>query len=543
MRWSRIWFVLLVVCLFASGSPAYADGDKPAEDSAKPAAASAVPAKTAAASAKPAATEEEVEALRQEVAELKATIQKLIDANGQPGARVSRLSEAGAAQPADATAPTEVAAGASPADAPHPSDIAQKKGGPTPGLAGWNGEHFYLRSPDGQFQLQPVGYLFTNYVAYHGDGSPPNGFAVRSARLGFQGNYGDHIDFSMLAEMANSSSSGIVIRDAYINVKPWKEFQVQLGQFKEPFSQGIQTADTNIEFVGRGSISILYPAATASFRSPGVAIHGDLFRGVMQYWLGAFNGKGLLANATTNQPEIVGRLRFYPWKNGQTEWMKGIAIGGSTAYGRSVGINNELSISGTLNDGAYNYFPSLRINGPIERYNGEFSWISGPWGFRTEYDQLNQFRNNIGSETADGGGFQSVPGVVSKGTETQLTYFLTGDRELENGPPNVRHPVIGPTSPGGEGGARGWGAWELKFRYTYLQSKALGGNFPSNFTPTFVPTYSDHTAQWTAGINWYLNHWVLYKFDFDVDQLKNPSVAGILPQNYFVWLQQLQFRF
>ena len=31
--------------------------------------------------------------------------------------------------------------------------------------------------------------------------------------------------------------------------------------------------------------------------------------------------------------------------------------------------------------------------------------------------------------------------------------------------------------------------------------------------------------------------------DFSVDRLKDPSVQGILPQNYFVALQRIQFRF
>jgi phosphate-selective porin len=139
----------------------------------------------------------------------------------------------------------------------------------------------------------------------------------------------------------------------------------------------------------------------------------------------------------------------------------------------------------------------------------------------------------------------SLPGVVGKGAYVQATYLLTGEKEPENAIPRVKHPLIGPNSPGETGGP-GWGAWSVKFRYSYLQGKAPGSSCPPSvcpITPAIFPTQSDHTDQFSAGLNWYLNYWVLLKFDFNVDRLKNPSVQGILPRNYFVALQGVQFRF
>jgi len=99
---------------------------------------------------------------------------------------------------------------------------------------------------------------------------------------------------------------------------------------------------------------------------------------------------------------------------------------------------------------------------------------------------------------------------------------------------------------GGFSGGPGWGAWSVKFRYSYLQGKAPGFTCPPSvcpITPAIFPVQSDHTDQFSAGLNWYLNYWVLLKFDFNVDRLRNPSVQGILPRNYFVALQGVQFRF
>ena len=74
----------------------------------------------------------------------------------------------------------------------------------------------------------------------------------------------------------------------------------------------VGTGDTNVEFADRSIVSVLYPDAAGSFRAPGIDAHGDLAGGRAQYWVGVFNGKGLLAANTTNEVEVVGRVRFSP---------------------------------------------------------------------------------------------------------------------------------------------------------------------------------------------------------------------------------------
>jgi len=405
-------------------------------------------------------------------------------------------------------------------------------------VAGWSGEHFFIKSADGKFQIQPYGYVQTDYRAYQGDGAPSDTFVLRRARFGFQGNYGKYYDFALLLDAA--ATSGAVVRDVFVNIKPVPAFQVQVGQFKEPFAQEVTTAVTNIDFVERSLASLLYPSVATAFRSPGATIHGDLSGGVVQYWLGAFNGKGIAAANTTNEPEIIGRLRFYPWKKKKDNLFQGLAFGGSIGRGRSRGLSGEQSFSGVLPDAAYNFFPSFRINGPIERYNGEVTWVHGPWGVRAEYDQLNQFRRGVGSEQGNALGFTDLPGIIAKAGYGQVTYLLTGEARPENGTPKVKHPFLGPE---GSTGGHGWGAWEVAFRYDRIQAKEPGIDQPNQFTPGFVPTFDDHTDQFTGGINWYLNYWVKYQLNVSVDRLKAPSTTGQEPQNFYVLLNRLQFRF
>ena len=556
---SSITFFVLLVGFTVTGSVARAQNPEPASP--------------AGGSTSVSATKEEVNQLRSELAaqrltieELKALVERLAEEKTRAA---DGLAQVPAVTPVSATAvnnTSAVDAGAIPAmtdsapgassarllhavllqpvpapeavvvDQPQPAAPPKKD---TPLTAGWNGEHFFIQSPDGQFSISPYGYVNTDYRAYKGDGAPSDTFLLRQARFGFQGSYGSHFDFALLSDAA--TTSGSVVRDVYLNVRWRPELQFQAGQFKAPFAQETGIGDTSLDFVERGFQSMLYPSAASAYRSPGVALHGDISGGVLQYWVGAFNGKGYALANTTNEPEIIGRLRFYPWRKSNSAWFKQLAFGGSIDHARSRGLSGDQSFSGALPNGAYTFFPQFAINGPIERYNGEFTYIKSRFALRGEYDQLNQFRQSVGSEQSGGLGFLSLPGITAKAWDLSTTYLLTGEKRPENGTPRVKHPLFGPDTPGGQG--RGLGAWELAFRFTGIQAKEPSASFMNYYTPGYVPPFDDHTFEYTAGLNWYPNYWVKYVVNVGIDQLKDPSATGAEPQNYFVVLQRLQFRF
>src|ERR1035438_5646707 len=544
---SLITFSLLLTMFTAPGSLAQAQGSAPSgkNDGSAPVAA----------------TKEEVNQLRGEVAaqrqtieELKALVEKLVAAKTPTGEDNSaRIQPVAAAASEKANAwPTNAASdgGVHLMNAvlvqPNPviettlvdQAVAPKKDAP-PLAAGWSGEHFFIRSPDGQFSISPYGYVNTDYRVYNGDGAPSNTFVLRQARFGFQGNYGSHFDFAILADA--SATTGSIVRDVYLNVRYKPELQFQAGQFKAPFGQETGIGDTSLDFIERGLQSLLYPSAASAYRSPGATFHGDIDGGVMQYWVGAFNGKGYALANTTNEPEVIGRLRFYPWRKSENDWLKQFAFGGSIDHARSRGLSGDQSFSSTLPDGTYTFFPQFAINGGISRYNGEFTYIKNRFALRGEYDQLMESRDNVGSEQPGGLGFLSLPQIRAKAYDVSATYLLTGAKRPENGTPRVNHPLFGPATPGGKG--RGLGAWELAFRITGVHALEPGTSFLQYYQKGFVPTFNDHTTEYTAGLNWYPNYWVKYVLNVNLDQLKDPSTIGVVPQNYFVIMQRLQFRF
>lgn len=553
---SLIRLLVLLALTLASGSLVVAQSPASAADTG--ASASGVASK-----AEVQQLRSEVAAQRQTIEELKTLVEKLVQAQKQGQTQATVAPMANTVQGAQITAvadtpalpewqPADSARSGSaylsdavlhepelaPAEMAEPAQNAPPRKEP-PLAAGWNGEHFFIRSADGQFSISPYGYVNTDFRAYKGDGAPADTFVLRQARFGFQGNYGSHLDFALLTDAA--STSGSVVRDVYLNVRLRPEFQFQAGQFKAPFAQETGIGDTNLDFVERGFQSMLYPSAASAYRSPGAAIHGDIAGGVMQYWVGAFNGKGYALTNTTNQPEVVGRLRFYPWRNTKNDWLGQFAIGGSVDFARSRGLSGDQSFSATLPDAAYTFFPQFAINGPIERYNGEFTYIHSRWAMRGEYDQLNMFRRNVGSEQSGGLGSLSYPGITAKAWDVSTTYLLTGEKRPENGTPRVKNPLFGPETPAGTG--HGWGAWELAFRFTGIQANEPEVNLLQYYTPGFVPGFNYHTFEYTAGLNWYPNYWTKYVLNVSVDQLKDPSTIGTLPQNFYVIEQRLQFRF
>ena len=509
--------------------------------------------------ASPNATKAEVDQLRRDVAaqrqtieELKALVEKLAQQRTMPvaaGGELSTLPEAPGdvhLQNAEATA----------MGTPHLADAVLREpevmeaaminqAAPTtpkkdvPLTAGWNGEHFFIRSADGQFTLSPYGYVNTDYRAFQGDGAPSDTFLLRRARFGFQGSYGSHFDFALLTDAA--ATSGSVVRDVYLNIRIRPEFQVQAGQFKVPFGQETGLGVTNLDFIERGFQSMLVPSAASAYRSPGAVVHGDLYGGRIQYFVGAFNGKGYALANTTNEPEVIGRLRFYPFRKSKNSWYKEFAFGGAVDHARSAALSGDLSFSGQLPDGAYNFFPQFRINGSIERYNGEFAYIHNSFALRGEYDQVAMYRTNIGSYQVGWLGFLSLPAIRAKGWDLSASYLLTGEKRPENGTPRVKHPLFGPDTPGGQG--RGLGAWEVAVRYTGAQALEPGATFVEYLSNGRVPTYDYHTDETTIGINWYPNYWVRYMVDLGIDRLRDPSTIGAVPQNYYVVLQRVQFRF
>ena len=377
-------------------------------------------------------------------------------------------------------------------------------------VAGWDNNHAFLRSANGAFETFLTGYGQFDYRGYQAGNHPPNTFLVRRARLSLEGKLERYFEFKVEGDFADTTST--LLRDFYVNIHRIDEFQLRFGQFKEPFSQEELRSDIYQDFVERSLVNNLAPS-----RSPGLMASGALDKGVFEYQVGAFNGKGLLANNNNGTPETAIRLRFAPWKNGKAFLTKGLFIGGAFAAGRSLG---GTSFRGQTESRSFTYFAPDTINGKYTRANGELTWLLGPANIRAEYDQTNQRRDNLGVAG------RNLPGVVAKGYVAQFTYLVTGEDKPDAAAVAPKRNLFGDGN-----GNTGFGAWEVKFRYSNLQM--ADGTTKSNRADTFY-----------FGPNWYLNRFVRYVLDFGIERFKDP-VRTPKPgdRDFFVVLSRIQIAF
>jgi phosphate-selective porin OprO and OprP len=377
-------------------------------------------------------------------------------------------------------------------------------------VAGWDKNHAFLRSTDGSFETQLTGYAQLDLRGFQSGNHPPNTFLMRRARLALEGKLARYFDFKVEGDFADVV--GTLLRDAYVNVHRIDELQLRFGQFRVPISQEEIRTDSYQDFVERSMVNNLVPS-----RSPGVMASGVIGKGVFEYQVGAFNGRGLLGLNTSGTPETAVRLRFNPWKNGNQFWVKGLIFGGAYTRGRNLA---NLGVRGVTESRSFNWFLPDLVNGKFNRANGELTWMLGPAALRAEYDQTNQRRDDL----SPGGG--NLPGVVAKGYTAQFTYLLTGEPKPEAGTVTPRHSLFGD-----ESGKTGLGAWELKFRYTNL--RIADGTPKSNRAESIY-----------FGPNWYLNRFVRYMLDLGFERFEDPARSpNPGDKNFFVVLSRVQFAF
>lgn len=374
---------------------------------------------------------------------------------------------------------------------------AEKEGASASLLAGWTGSHPYIRSKDGNLEVEFGGHLQLDWRSYTGIATPPSSFFIRRARLEAGGQLFKNYEYKVQADFADTGST--LLRDGFININYAKEAQFQFGQFKAPFSQEELQSSKYIDFVERSSVNNLAPG-----RTPGLMLHGQVLNGVLEYSAGAFNGRRELAANNSSTPEGYLRLRLTP--------IKGLSFGGVFSDGRH---NNDNSFRGRTASQSVVFFRPVPVNGEIVRANGEFWWRYKGFSLRGEYDQTHQARQGLGP----GGG--NLPGVIGKGYVLQTTYLLTGESKGEGG---VTPKTTFLESPHGRG------AWELAFRYENLQMH-------DSENPNRAEAF-------TLGVNWWLSRFVRYQSNFVLERFKDPQRAPTPgDSDHFGYLSRIQVIF
>lgn len=407
---------------------------------------------------------------------------------------------------------------AAPAEAP-------KTAPPVP-VAGWE-DMFFLRSPDKRFSLRFTGQIQADYRDYFSDYDvvDTSQFLVRRARFGLESVLFKNYEFRFLTDLGQDQMRLV---DAFLNTRYWDSFQFTAGKFKQPFSYEQLAQDRFTPFMERSIIDQLVPA-----RDVGVMVHGqNLFDGILDYGLSGSNGERDGDTDKNGAKDITGRvaLRPFAWrKNGLLERLQ---IGASVNAGNQMEPMNPQTLRTPASIPFFRFNNGVIADGRRSRWSPELIYFYGPFGFSTQYFQMNQFLR----ASAIGPGAAYHVNVPFEGYYIQASLLLTGEERTSYSqaidPKRPFDPHLHNFGPG---------AWELVARVSRL---AVGDVvFAPGPARLADPLAVSNTAiEMTLGFNWYLNKWVRMQLNYEHAWFGRPVRLGPGPQGLFTDHDALQTR-
>ena len=207
------------------------------------------------------------------------------------------------------------------------------------------------------------------------DGSKSSVMMIRRARLDFKGNLSKWVDFRLQADFAPSPR----LIDGYVKVNFCKFIQLQVGQFKIPFSLENKLSPLDLELTENAQVisalsgykDVTGISSYANGREIGLMLTGTLASAevqgekipILQYGVGVFGGNGINVKTDNMAKDFSARIEFFPFT-------KHLTISASGYWGKYNMVFNDAS---TKTDGA-------RI-----RYAGGAQYADEHWMVRSEY--------------------------------------------------------------------------------------------------------------------------------------------------------------
>ena len=173
-----------------------------------------------------------------------------------------------------------------------------------------------------------------------------HGFDIRRVRLAADGELGERLDYKFQAEYETT----VKVIDAYLRVKLLPEVNVQIGEYKVPYSQEtlygpatwltIENPAAVAKLNGYNDLSGL----KANGRDVGVTLYGDLLNKLFSYRVGVFNGNGINIKDNNNKKDFAGLVWFRPFVKelafsfGHYQTLRSEYLNGNTAGKKSDGV-------------------------------------------------------------------------------------------------------------------------------------------------------------------------------------------------------------
>ena len=172
------------------------------------------------------------------------------------------------------------------------------------------GKGFTFTSEDEKFQLYIGGRLQGRYTFTEKQDGAQNvsEWRVRRMKFWMGGHaYTKRLTYYLQAELAAATSAKL-IDHAYLNYKFMDEVQVLVGQTKIPFGRQWLASAGSLQFVERISVSDFYRPDY----DIGVKLNGKIAKGILNYDVGGYGGKGKGTLSTNNRNSFAARVSVDP---------------------------------------------------------------------------------------------------------------------------------------------------------------------------------------------------------------------------------------
>lgn len=393
-------------------------------------------------------------------------------------------------------------------------EVTAEKSKPAPTVSlGRNG--LVVNTPDSNFVMYAHGYVQADARFYLGYKTTPDTFLLRRVRPIIEGTAWGNFDYRLMMDLgsgnvANSTTfNNAILDDAYVNARPWKQFQIQVGKYKSPIGLERLESTADLNLIETGFATELTPNYDL-----GASIHNGLFSSPLAYSIGIYNGAtdgGSSDQDNDNGKDIVGRLFAQPFINAEINPLKRLGFGVAGSVGDHTGLLPSYKTSGQQT--FFSYASTVSASGRQYRIDPQAYYYWGPFGVLGEYVVSDQSVKSTGHPGL-------FPQFDNSAWQVEFSYFLTGEENYFKYT-SLQH-VVPLRRVGAKGG--GWGAFEVVAR---LQRMTLDDAI---FNDKFASSTSAREATaWAAGLNWYLNSNVKLNLNYEQTTFKGGSSAPNSP--------------
>jgi phosphate-selective porin OprO and OprP len=332
---------------------------------------------------------------------------------------------------------------------------------------------FKFESADKSFKASLGGRLHVDAAAFSTDddyeagiGREEDGMRVRRARLQFQAELYEQVEFKWVYDFAGGTDNKL--KDVYLGLKETPIGGLRAGQFKEPMSLEELTSSNHRTFMEAAPMNALVPS-----RNVGVMLHDHNEAKTMTWGVGLFRDDGADTgiNSGDGENSVTGRVTYLPIYADEGRHLLHLGVAASIREGdeetfriRSRGpsglLTNDVVDTGTFGADSEDLF------------NLEAAWVYGPFSLQGEFTQAT---------------FDTTGDPEATGWYAYATYFLTG----ENRAYKTTTGAFDRLKPKQNYGA-GSGAWEVKVGLSELDLSDSGLD-------------GGEVNDYMAGVSWYLN--------------------------------------